>query len=405
MFQPVIMNGILYYEQYPGSSTYPAAWVAVDLKTGQTIWTDNSANYGGGSPTQTALTTSGIVTDLTCGQILNYVSPNQYGGLAYLWSTGTPNGINAAPGTTTYNLFDAMTGDYILSIVNGSALSAITEDQSGDVIGYYINSTNANAPMLAEWNSTKAILPAQNDMFSMLGLAVWRPPQDSVIPFSNGIQWSEPIATNVSGNAITLGYSGISSGVILLDEYGPMGALIGSAFQSGWIIEAGYSSDTGQLLWGPVNRTENLGTRVAFGLTSNGNSGSAIGDGAWVESDLNALTITGYNLFTGAKMWGPEPLPNANPWDSLGMSQIVGNGTIYIWGLGGDVYSVNIATGTINWHYQTPSGGVDSPYGVEPLWPSVGRGVLAGGILFVPEGHEFAPPLFHGAQQLGIEHH
>jgi outer membrane protein assembly factor BamB len=403
MFQPVIMNGILYYTEYPGSSTYPAGLVAVDLKTGQTLWTDNAANYGGGSPTQSALTASGTVTNLINGQILNYVSPNQYGGLAYLWTTGTPNGINTAPGTTTYNLLDAMTGNYILSIVNGSAFSAMTEDQTGDLIGYYINSANPNAPTLVEWNSTKAILTSQNDFFTAVGLAVWRPPQSIVIPFSNGIVWTAPLATNISGNPITLGYSGISSGVILLDQYGPMGALLGSAFQSGWIVEAGYSSDNGQLLWGPVNRTENLGTRVSFGLTSNGNSGAAIGDGAWVECDLNALTVTGYNLLTGANMWGPEVLPNANSWDSLGMSQIVANGTIYVWGLGGDVYAINIATGAINWHYQTPSGGVDSPYSVEPLWPSVGRGVVAGGILFVPEGHEFAPPLFHGAQQIALD--
>jgi len=101
-------------------------------------------------------------------------------------------------------------------------------------------------------------------------------------------------------------------------------------------------------------------------------------------------------------VWGPESLSDADSWDSLGMSQIVANGTIYIWGLGGDVYSINIATGTINWHYQTPSGGLESPYSIEPLWPAVGRAVVAGGILFVPEGHEFAPPLFHGAKILAL---
>jgi outer membrane protein assembly factor BamB len=402
MFQPVIINGVLYYTEYPGSSTYPSGLVAVDLKTGQTLWTNNAVNYGGGSPTQSTLTAAGTVTNLINGQIINYVSPNQYGGLAYLWSTGTPNGINVAPGTTTFNMFDAKTGNYILSIVNGSSFSAMTEDQNGNLIGYYINSTNPNAPTLTEWNSTKAILTAQNDFFSAAGLAVWRPPQGGIIPFSKGIEWTAPMATNVSGNPITLSYSGISSGVILMAQYGPMGALIGSAFQSGWIVEAGYSANNGQLLWGPINRTENLGTRVSFGFTSNGNSGSAIGDGYWVESDLNALTVTGYNLLTGTQVWGPEALPNADSWDSLGMSQIVANGTIYIWGLGGDVYAINIATGTINWHYQTPSGGTESPYSVEPLWPSVGRAVIAGGILFVPEGHEFAPPLFHGAQQLAL---
>lgn len=209
-----------------------------------------------------------------------------------------------------------------------------------------------------------------------------------------------PLATNISGAPITLGYSGISSGVILMDQYSTTGG--GIAFQNGWIVEAGYSSDTGQLLWGPVNRTENVDTRVSFGTTGNGNAGYAIGDGAWVECDLNSLTVTGYNLFTGVKLWGPEPLPNANPYSSLGMQQIVANGSIYIWTYGGDVYSINIQTGAVNWQYHSPPAGTENPYGINILWTSGGRGVLADGLLILAEGHEFVPPLYHGAYMLAF---
>ena len=68
MYNPVIMNGYLYYTEYPGSSTTPTGVVCVDLYTGQTVWTNNAANYGGGSPTQSALTAAGLVTPLKCGQ-------------------------------------------------------------------------------------------------------------------------------------------------------------------------------------------------------------------------------------------------------------------------------------------------------------------------------------------------
>ena len=34
-FAPIIMNGILYYTQYPVSSTNPTGWSAIELKTGQ----------------------------------------------------------------------------------------------------------------------------------------------------------------------------------------------------------------------------------------------------------------------------------------------------------------------------------------------------------------------------------
>ena len=68
MFAPVIIQGILYYTEFPGSSTTPTGIVAVNLQTGQTIWKDDGTNYGGGSSTQTALMATGVVTTLRCGQ-------------------------------------------------------------------------------------------------------------------------------------------------------------------------------------------------------------------------------------------------------------------------------------------------------------------------------------------------
>jgi hypothetical protein len=62
---------------------------------------------------------------------------------------------------------------------------------------------------------------------------------------------------------------------------------------------------------------------------------------------------------------------------------------------------MDLATGRINWHYSTPSGGYESPYGIEPLWAFT-DGTVADGLLFVPEGHMYSPPLFHGAQQLAL---
>ena len=139
-YNPIIINGYLYYTEFPGSSTSPTGSVCVHLYTGKTVWTDDSTNYGGGSPEQTALTTAGIVTLLRCGQALDYQTPNQFGGIAYLWTTGNLAGINEQAGTTMWNMFDAMTGKYILSIVNGSSLT-LTVDAGGNLIGYYVNAT------------------------------------------------------------------------------------------------------------------------------------------------------------------------------------------------------------------------------------------------------------------------
>jgi hypothetical protein len=420
------MDGILYYTEYPvggaltvaNLGTSQTGWVAVDLQTGQTLWTDNAANYGGGSPQHTALTASGAVTILACGQLLDYVSPNQYGVSAYLWSsgntaaTGTPVGITSTG--TTWNMFDAMTGTYILSIVNGSAMT-LTEDQGGDLIGYYVNSSTANAyhaPTLNMWNSTWCIQNYDNITAYAGGLAYpmyinqweWRPIQGSQIPFSDGIMWSMPLPTNISGVPLpaTLGISAVNSGVLVMSAttYNTGGGSSSSsggatAYQAGWQIEAGFSADTGAQLW-IVNRTE-----TPFTLLS-GPSSFLDGCGVYVVVDWETFTATGYSDYTGAQLW-TTVFPNANPYDADAFSGMVANGTVYFYGLGGDVYAMNILTGAILWHYNTGSAGYNTPYGIWPIWLTNSHPeVIADGVLFITEGHEYSPPLFRGAQEVTL---
>ena len=152
---------------------------------------------------------------------------------------GTPANVKSIG--TTYNMFDAMTGTYILSVVNATTFSALTSDDNGNLIGYYVNSSTANtykAPTLNAWNSTKAIMTYAfstgqlTESSSTSNSYSWRPPQGSVVPFSYGIQWSAPLETNSSGNPITLGYSETCSGVILMTQYGSLATVTGSAFQA-----------------------------------------------------------------------------------------------------------------------------------------------------------------------------
>jgi len=421
-FEPVIINGFLYYDVIPGSSTTPTGLVCVNLYSGQTVWTDNANNYGGGSPSYSALTATGVVTILKCGQILDFVSPNQYGGLAYLWTTGTPAWIisSGIPTTgTTLNLLDAETGTYILSIINGTS-PTITTDAGGDLIGYYTNYTagsqmimgtiNTNigptptidtqtGPSLTEWNSTQCIM-AGNWGAQAAGW-YWRPQMDGVIPFADGIMWRMPIATTLNGNAIPAyttapgGIKTINSGVIVLAAYSVTGA---SYFQAGWGVFSGYSAATGQQLW-----VENI-TMAPF--TEDGNTGGGTsGNGVWLIPQHQVGTIAGYSMNTGNQLWTTNLSP-FQPYDSIGgyMSTLAA-GTLYLAGFGGDIWSINMLTGAINWYTNTTSiqgpSGVNSPYGVWPLWGFANGGV-ADGVLFLNEGHEYSPPLFLGAQQLAI---
>ena len=372
-FAPIIINGILYYTKYPGSTANPAGWEAVNLHTGETLWTKDTR------------------TVLKCGQIMNYLSPNEFGGRAYLWSTGNedlPTGT-AVTGTT-YNMYDAMTGKYVLSIVNGTGLNFIDLDEHGGLIGYYVNSSQGKSS-LTVWNSTKTILRGVNGNSDLNNAWQWRPTQDGIYKFQNGIEWSVPIATQINNNSISLSLNGISDGVALMSYMSGQS----SYFQGGWYVRAGYSAVDGHLLWGPFNHTQVENSRVLFGATS-------MGYGTWVEFDSAELTATGYSLTTGNKIWGPKPMPNVNPFTSLGQQYQVGpDGAILTWTYGGDAYSIDMATGTFNWEYHSPPSGYESPYGTWPFWTFT-VGTVADGKLFIPVGHMYSPPLFHHAQQLAL---
>ncbi|HMK94342.1 MAG TPA: hypothetical protein VK536_02970 [Candidatus Limnocylindrales bacterium] len=403
-FAPIIMDGVLYYTMYPGSSTNPVGWTAVNLQTGQTLWTDyNNTEV------------------LRCGQILDMITPNQYGALAYLWTEPVAAAGFMSSGISM-SMWDAMTGAYILTITNTPAMT-LTEDSHGDLIGYYMNDSYAyvttpygpipvavTGASITEWNSTKCINLSVGNYAGGPPVAddwMWRPPQNGLIPFAQGLEWSAPLPlTDSKGNPLTyemsmfgmtfpaylLGISAIQSGYILLTGYNSGSS--GMFFTSGWQEEAGFSLSTLSLAWGPTNRTE-----VPYSIVYTG--GVWAGSGAYVELTESTLSITAFSLATGDVLWGPTSLPGARAFDTLGANALVANGVIYIWLYGGDVYAYNILTGALVWQYHTPSGGFESPYGYESLWTFT-VGTIAGGELFLPEGHMYSPPLFHGAQQLAL---
>ncbi len=102
---------------------------------------------------------------------MDFVSPNQFGGIPYLWSTEP----TVAPNTgTTYGMYDAMTGKWILDIVNGTGVTW-TEGTDGTLLGYYINSTTRTLNM---WNSTKAIMDYSNLTRQNTNTFSWKPARE-----------------------------------------------------------------------------------------------------------------------------------------------------------------------------------------------------------------------------------
>ena len=126
------MNGILYSTWYTTTTGYSNGIIAINLYNGQTLWTINTTN------------------PLLCGMETQWKTINMYGVIGpYIITSGTLPGVNDATtfgpygpsAATEFNLYDALTGTYVLSIVNGTASPTFTTDANGNIIGYYTDTT------------------------------------------------------------------------------------------------------------------------------------------------------------------------------------------------------------------------------------------------------------------------
>lgn len=380
---PIVINGVLYYNWYPGASTSQEGWVAVDLYTGQTIWTQN-------------ITT----VQLRCGQVLDYNTPNQYGGLAYLWGSSG----------TTWSMYDAMTGNWILSIINSPGGIQFINDANGDMIAYYVNSTAgtqiiqgikvttpSGGRLLECWNSSEAIQYPNGYTPGVTAVSwQWRPVQGSSITWSAGIMWGAKVATTFTepdGTNATISpalsfpsYPDVTGNTLVLYS---IPAVVGSG-QLGWAsyqIEAGYSLTNGAQQW-IVNRTVPAYSRQS---TYNGAN-----NGIYTESYLEAMSICGFSSATGKQLWGPVYLnETGDEWGSYQTNSIMAYGMVFTDDLGGYVYALNATNGALLWTWNTGNGTYATPYNIFPIWF---LDAVGGGYVYVMGGHEYSPPLFTGAE-------
>jgi hypothetical protein len=387
-FAGIVINGVLYRTLEPGSLTSYMGWEAINLRTGEQIWHQNKT----------------ATHWLRMGQVMQYVSPNQYGGLAYLWSTGEPT---VAPNTgQTWGMYDAMTGGWILSVVNATN-PTWAYGERGDLLGYYINSTSKTLNM---WNSTRCLMLGQNPQQVSVSTEdnwQWRPKQGGYIDFKLGIQWTKPLATTMQADngttvdidqyyaekagtsAYPLTVTRVNS-IVLVDN----SAAGGRFMQPGFMVQEAFDPATGALLWGPTKQTlENPWSRTSV---------SSFGQNVFTIIDYETQSIRAYSQATGQKLWGPVSLttPN-NPWGYYIMQSIIGYDKVFVTDFGGNVHCLELNTGKILWKTNTNDvasrgpAGANTPYGI---WTIANILCLADGKLFTMGGHLYSPPLFNGGE-------
>jgi hypothetical protein len=401
-FSPaIIIGGTLYYNQYTQGVSLPGI-VGVNLRTGETLWVSN----GSGVPVTLPLSLNqpGCLFDnntfnrLTFGEVFQYVSPDQYGANPYLWAINGVNAtafsVNAVNSTGAaaprYDMYDASSGAYMLSLTNAMACNAYAFDANGALCGYILG---GGGTWLAFWNSSK--------VYGMLAGIYgnefwgWRPMTGQNLDWRTGVQWnvSVPLYNQPFAESLTAVVGGAQpGGVVLASTVGPYGTV-----PQTFVMDIAYDAMTGNQLWAQ-NRT--LG-RPTMLYSTIWNAPTAAGNGLYCHFDITTETLYAYSLQTGNQVWSC----NAFNDDSLNYYADIftsGYGCIYVGGYSGNVYAINQTNGKLLWEWSTGSCGTSVPG--SPNWPInvySSRGVgwtLDDGKLYVSTGHAYNPPMFNGAQ-------
>ena len=376
-FCPIVMNGILYYNAKPNYNSLDQGFVAKDLRSGETIWTKNYNNYF----------SNGSQDILLCGQIYEYKTMNTYGGQAYLWATRSPNFLDC---------FDAATGNFLFTVTGGGGGGSFGrqnfQGKDGSLLQVYLNSSNVGGrtrQSLTLWNSSHCVNPTDSQFFNFQ--------QNGNYVYNTGVMWSVLLPNQTStGDLIPnwifddAGHSAWDpdNNIIILGASTGMYAMYG--WNPGWIMKVAVDLDNGQQLW-LKNMTQ---TPFAASMMMTGAS-----NGTYAEYTKELFSFSGYSTTTGDKVWGPVTA-FTNPlayYDQT--SAVCAYGKLYSWSFGGEVVCLDMTTGQKIWNWSTGDTGLNTPYGVNPLW-IIGNyeATVADGVLFVETGHDYGPPLFSGAK-------
>ncbi len=343
---PVIINGRLYYNQFPnvGVSAVPLrGTICVDVRTGEEIWNRDD------------------MVPIKFGQVFNYESPNQHGSAAYLWST---NGTN-------WYMYDAYSGELLVTFQNATVNPGsynVVYGPEGEVLAYNLDGRNN---LLYMWNSTLAIPNASTGWY-------WRPGGTSVLDWKNGIQWNVSVP-DVPGTQSLQQYS-YDDKMIIAEA-----TIAGDPFPT--FVDVGYDAETGKQVW-VQNRTDlgwGIGGSAIPGLLGFGNTQPREGIYAFLQEQT--MQWHAIDINTGKEVWKTQPLDKFtnSSWSIYDWPANIANGLFYTMGESGCVTAFDAATGDHLWTFSVGTT-ADTPSGT---WPIFGGSTIADGKLYVTTGGHF----------------
>ncbi len=417
-YAPVIMDGKMYSQYYPEATSYSPGIICTDLFTGETLFTINTSST------------------LLCGMITQWKTANTYGAVGpYLWTFGNipaseTGGKAMVSVGTPYHLFSATTGQYVLSVVNSSLSqnymppSSVTKaDANGNLIGYFINSTVGSmriykpassafgGPELKEVvNITTPVLCCYNMSMAISNTWGWSPSANTAIDFASTVMWAKPIPTQISGVPITpaLSWATYGNNYLTGNEITLTSGELHTSEQSGGsMVFASFDQTTGDTLWCKNFTYPEYQSLLPFTRYRMFNI-----DGVRVIIDYVNWKCDGIDTRTGSKLWGitlatPYGDGTPNVYGTVAGCSLMGiaNGRLVVSSFGGDIWALDPKTGQQLWYTNTTTligdPGIETPYGIWPIWEWSSH-AFTKDVGYITIGHEYNPPMFHGAQIIAL---
>ena len=309
----VIIGGILFYNRF--SSGFQGGMpqkgiVAIDLHTGEELWFRNN-------------------TRLSFGQTFYWDSYNYHGVFSYLWETSG----------STWHAYDVANGEWIYTMENVPSGTTVYGPK-GEIYRYTVDLENG---WMSLWNSSSVV--------SWEGS--WTPEgrtYDALRTYSDregrfedvgGIAWNVTIPTDLSGRVLR-----VVPGDRIIGGATTGGSSIGWDLDSMemWAISL-KPEEKGTLLWQEWWQPPPGDLSLSFRTVS-------VEDGIIVVWAKETRQHYGFSTETGDLVWGPTVIQDYL--DIFGSRYVYADGKHFSIGMSGIVYCYDITTGKLLWDYEAP---------------------------------------------------
>ncbi len=383
---PMILNGILYYQSPVSEAGSGGGLNAVDLTTGQTLWTSSTLN-----PAK--------------AQLVDFQSPNQHGIVGgILWQTSG----------STWMAYNAVDGKFLFNLTNVPSGTEVYLN-NGEIDRYVFSySTSLKKGWLALWNSTLVITSNAGHSGSVVaGQYAWPTDTGFAINANLGVFVNESTPASYSWNVtITADLTGTANpsivGVI------PGNVILGSSSSVG-LSSAPRPNDNPWTMWTLSDKVGSQGTLnwlQRYAAPSNNQTQMLATQP--IDPVTNEWTMTyfetgqrlAYSLATGNLVWGPSERAQTGFQYYSSREGLPAYGNLYVSGYGGVIYCYSMANGTLLWTYGNGVGTNSTSTGDNTAWGNYPTHIagFADGIVYAMSGeHSPNTPMYRGYMARAID--